>query len=165
MAALILIDVDGTVCPSARPTHGFTDWEAVDVPGRGQYWVSLTLLNRLSLLAKIPGVVVAWFSDWDVDAKHLLDLPVIESAQDDSGPIGWWKLKELASIAAGQELNLLMWADDFLANADGSTSHLRSTAQSIVDAASMKSVFIAPEPSLGLIPENLRLMEVLALSH
>lgn len=155
MSASVFLDVDGVLNPEARSPPGpLVDWCTSNVDGVTIRW-SPTVAQFIGQLASRADVM--WLTTWEeralIHLERLMGLPRLELAGRDSldVPRCWWKHDVVAALWEAEPMPFV-WIDDDLALFDDALDW-------VVGLPSDLALPIVPDPSAGLIPEHLDVID------
>ena len=157
----VFLDFDGVLNPESRTPNGpLVDWRASRVQGVSVMW-SPTIARSISQLSH--RVEVLWLTTWQRDAQihlaPLLELPRFELAgtYDSDAPWRWWKHDVVTSLWQADP-RPFVWIDDDLAL-------FRDALEWVEALPADNALAVAPDPSAGLTPEHLNVIERFVASH
>ena len=161
MSARVFLDVDGVLNPEARnPPDPLVDWCTSNVDGVTIRW-SPTVARFIAQQASRADVM--WLTTWDEGAlahlEPLMGLPRFELAGRDTldVPLRWWKHDVVAALWEAEPLPFV-WIDDDLALFDDALDW-------VVGLPGDQALPIVPDPSAGLTPEHLDVIERFIALH
>jgi hypothetical protein len=161
MTARVFLDFDGVLNPEAQlPPGPFTDWCTSKVEGVTIRW-SPTVARSIGQLASRAEVL--WLTTWEEDAQihlePLLGLPRFELAGRDEtdSPWRWWK-HDIVTALWETDPRPFVWIDDDLSLFDDALEWVKGLPPD-------QALPIAPDPSSGLTPEHLEIIDRFVASH
>ena len=153
---LLLLDVDGVLNALGRPPRGWPEYRTTRAVADGTVWPiawAPAVVERLNGLAREGRAEVQWLTTWVDDApadlapRLGLDDFAVAGRHEDADGYAWWKEGVARAVPDGRAL---VWLDDDLAVEGGA----RAWAQ-----ARPRTLAIAPDPLVGLSPDDLEQVE------
>jgi hypothetical protein len=172
----LFLDVDGVLNAfdflPGQDSPGFDDFEVHHVAFEGEdgFSHSFALFISSSMGARLAalGADITWVTTWEHRAdSHIAplcdlprDLPVLTKPRQAADPWGGWKFHEVRR-AVERDPKPFVWVDDDIDSFRSGAMTPRDWAAGI----STPSLLIAPDPSTGLLPEHLDLIETFLAQH
>jgi hypothetical protein len=172
----LFLDVDGVINAfeffPGREFAGFDDFDAHQVVFEREDGTSRDFIVFLSpaMGSRLAGlsVDISWVTTWEHRADtHIAPLcglprglPVLSRPDDADDPWGGWKFHEVRR-AVQQNPRPFVWVDDDIDSFRTGTMTARLWAASI----STPNLLVALDPSAGLLPEQLDLIETFLAQH